>query len=169
MSQSIFDPKDLPAWLQAIAAIVALAISVWAVLRANAVERRRDNIRAHGIAVAIYPEILRIPVEVENVFTRLADLRANYGHLVGQSIAVNFQMAQITLPSMLERNVDNLYYLGEPAGPACLKKGKTSGEDYVSLSLADPAFGPKKLYANLGRAAGQDDENVFAVIWNPVE
>ena len=54
-------------------------------------------------------------------------------------------------------------------GAGWVKKGKTSGEDYVSLSLADPAFGPKKLYANLGRAAGQDDENVFAVIWNPVD
>jgi uncharacterized protein (DUF736 family) len=26
----------------------------------------------------------------------------------------------------------------------------------VSLSLAAPEFGPRKLYANLGRAAGQD-------------
>jgi uncharacterized protein (DUF736 family) len=39
-------------------------------------------------------------------------------------------------------------------GAGWTKKGKTSGEDYISLSLADPAFGPKKLYANLGRAAG---------------
>ena len=54
-------------------------------------------------------------------------------------------------------------------GAGWVKKGKTSGEDYVSLSLSDPAFGPKKLYANLGRAAGQDAENVFAVIWNPVD
>ncbi|MEX0344375.1 MAG: DUF736 domain-containing protein, partial [Rhizobiaceae bacterium] len=30
-----------------------------------------------------------------------------------------------------------------------------------------PEFGPKKLYANLGKAAGQDDDNVFALIWNP--
>ena len=52
-------------------------------------------------------------------------------------------------------------------GAGWVRKGKTSGEDYVSLSLADPAFGPKKLYANLGRAAGQDDPDVFAVIWNP--
>ena len=54
-------------------------------------------------------------------------------------------------------------------GAGWIKKGKTSGEDYVSLSLTDPAFGPKKLYANLGRAAGQDDEDVFALIWNPVD
>ena len=52
---------------------------------------------------------------------------------------------------------------------AGLCRGKTSGEDYVSLGLADPAFGSKKVYANLGRAAGQDDENVFAVIWNPTD
>jgi uncharacterized protein (DUF736 family) len=54
-------------------------------------------------------------------------------------------------------------------GAGWVKKGKTSGEDYVSLSFADPSFGPKKLYANLGRAAGQDDDNVFAVIWNPAD
>jgi uncharacterized protein (DUF736 family) len=28
-------------------------------------------------------------------------------------------------------------------GGGWIKKGKTSGEDYVSLSLADPAFGPR--------------------------
>ncbi len=52
-------------------------------------------------------------------------------------------------------------------GAGWIKRGKTSGENYISLSLADPAFGPKKLYANLGPAAGQDDSNVYAVIWNP--
>ena len=50
-------------------------------------------------------------------------------------------------------------------GAGWIKKGKTSGEDYVSLSYSDPSFG--KLYANLGRAAGQDNENVFAIIGNP--
>jgi uncharacterized protein (DUF736 family) len=35
---------------------------------------------------------------------------------------------------------------------------------YVSLSLAAPEFGPRKLYANLGRAACQDDDSVFAPI-----
>ena len=40
---------------------------------------------------------------------------------------------------------------------------------YISLSLAAPEFGARKLYANLGRAAGQDDDNVFAVIWNPAD
>ena len=50
-----------------------------------------------------------------------------------------------------------------------MKKGDTSGKEYVSLSLAAPEFGPKKLYANLGKAAGQDDEHLYAVIWNPAD
>ncbi len=52
-------------------------------------------------------------------------------------------------------------------GAGWTKKGQTSGESYVSLTLCDPSFG--KLYANLSRAAGQDDADVYAVIWNPVD
>ncbi|WP_425459755.1 DUF736 family protein [Hankyongella ginsenosidimutans] len=43
------------------------------------------------------------------------------------------------------------------------------GNEYVSLSLAAPEFGPRRLYANLGRAAGQDDDDAFAIIWNPAD
>lgn len=49
-----------------------------------------------------------------------------------------------------------------------MRRSETSGRDYVSLSLAAPEFGPRRLYANLGRAAGED-ENVFAVLWNPAD
>jgi len=50
------------------------------------------------------------------------------------------------------------------AGPAC---AESSGNEYVSLSLAQPEFGPRRLYANLGRAAGAEDDDTFALIWNP--
>ena len=43
--------------------------------------------------------------------------------------------------------------------------GQTSGKEYISLSISAPELG--KLYANLGRAAGRSDPNVFALIWNP--
>jgi uncharacterized protein (DUF736 family) len=56
---------------------------------------------------------------------------------------------------------------GVEIGAGWVKRSESSGQDYVSLSLSDPSFGPKKLYANLGRAAGQDDDDVFAIIWNP--
>ncbi|MGH6617139.1 DUF736 domain-containing protein [Sphingomonas sp.] len=54
-------------------------------------------------------------------------------------------------------------------GAGWLRRSETSGKDYVSLSLAAPEFGPRRLYANLGRAAGQDDDDTFAIIWNPVD
>lgn len=46
---------------------------------------------------------------------------------------------------------------------------QSSGNEYVSLSLAAPEFGPRRIYANLGRAASQDDPDTFAVIWNPAD
>jgi uncharacterized protein (DUF736 family) len=56
---------------------------------------------------------------------------------------------------------------GIEIGAGWLRKGQTSGRDYVSLSLAAPEFGAKTLYANLGRAAGQADPDVYALIWSP--
>ena len=58
---------------------------------------------------------------------------------------------------------------GVEVGAGWVRRGETSGRDYVSLSLAAPEFGPRRLYANLGRAAGQDDDDAFAIIWNPAD
>jgi uncharacterized protein (DUF736 family) len=58
---------------------------------------------------------------------------------------------------------------GVEVGAGWIRRGEMSGRDYVSLSLAAPEFGPRRLYANLGRAAGQDDEDAFAIIWNPAD
>lgn len=58
---------------------------------------------------------------------------------------------------------------GAEVGAGWTRTAESSGNDYVSLSLAAPEFGPRRLYANLGRAAGQDDDDAFAIIWNPVD
>ena len=58
---------------------------------------------------------------------------------------------------------------GVEVGAGWNRRSETTGNDYVSLSLAAPEFGPRRLYANLGRAAGQDDSDVYAVIWNPAD
>lgn len=58
---------------------------------------------------------------------------------------------------------------GVELGAGWNRRSETSGNDYVSLSLAAPEFGPRRLYANLGRAAGQDDDDAFAIIWNPAD
>lgn len=52
-------------------------------------------------------------------------------------------------------------------GAAWHRKAISSGKDFVSVSLAAPEFGDRTLYANLGRVAGSDNENEFAIIWNP--
>jgi uncharacterized protein (DUF736 family) len=53
-------------------------------------------------------------------------------------------------------------------GAGWMRRSEASGRDYVSLSLAAPEFGPRRIYANLGRAAGADDDT-FAIIWNPAD
>ena len=58
---------------------------------------------------------------------------------------------------------------GVEIGAGWVRRGEMSGKDYVSLSLAAPEFGPRRLYANLGRAADQDDDDTFAIIWNPAD
>ena len=57
---------------------------------------------------------------------------------------------------------------GVEIGAAWNRRSETTGRDYVSLSLAAPEFGPRRLYANLGRAPGNDD-NRFAIIWNAAD
>lgn len=57
---------------------------------------------------------------------------------------------------------------GIEVGAGWNRRSESSGRDYVSLSLAAPEFGPRRLYANLGRTAG-GDENSFALIWNPAD
>lgn len=114
--------NDLPSWLQAFTAIVALGISVWAVTQSGAVERRKDSMHARGIAVAIYPEIVTLKTTLEHKHEFLDTLKEKAGHLVGQSVAAEVQLAaQIPIPPMLERNVDNLFLLSGVAGPSCLQ------------------------------------------------
>lgn len=55
---------------------------------------------------------------------------------------------------------------GVECGAGWLRLSVTSGKLYVSLSLGAPELGPR-IYANLGRAVGQDNPDVYALIWNP--
>ena len=68
-----------------------------------------------------------------------------------------------------ERRPDYRVYTAEGVeiGTGRKRVGESSLTEYISLALAIPEFGPKRLTANLGRMAGQDDQNVFAIIWNP--
>lgn len=54
-------------------------------------------------------------------------------------------------------------------GAGWIRIGRQSGEAYVSLVFEAPEFGQRRLYANLGRAAGQDDPGCHAILWNPMD
>src|SRR3546814_6236605 len=56
---------------------------------------------------------------------------------------------------------------GVECGAGWLRRSEASGKLYVSLTLEAPEFGPRRIYANLGRAAGQDNPDVYALLWNP--
>jgi uncharacterized protein (DUF736 family) len=56
---------------------------------------------------------------------------------------------------------------GIEIGAGWIRTGQSSGKEYVSLSISAPELGSNTLYANLGRAAGQTDPDVYALIWNP--
>jgi hypothetical protein len=119
---TLMSQPELPAWLQAIAAFVALFISVWASWRIGSIERRRDRLQARGIAVAIYPEIESLTVTVKDARTGLLKIKEQAGTLAGQAVGASIQLtAQIKIPPLLDRNVERLFLLGEPAGPACLQ------------------------------------------------
>lgn len=55
---------------------------------------------------------------------------------------------------------------GGEIGGGWNRVGKASGKPYLSLTLAHPMIGPRRVYANLGRAAGRESGE-FAILWNP--
>ena len=99
--------------------------------------------------------------------------KENDGRYTGQLKTVSIK-ADIDIVPNANKTADShpdyrVLTQGTEIGAGWIKKGETSGKDYVSLSLAAPEFGPKKLYANLGKAAGQDDDNLYALIWNATD
>jgi uncharacterized protein (DUF736 family) len=99
--------------------------------------------------------------------------QASNGGFKGQIKTLSIR-AEIDIVPNNNKNADNqpdfrVLAQGVEIGAGWVRTGETSGKEYVSLSIAAPEFGPRKLYANLGRAAGQDDEEVYAVIWHPAD
>jgi len=50
-------------------------------------------------------------------------------------------------------------------GGAWLRKAKSSGREYLSITLANPQFGPRRIYANLAPVKGKKGRHV--ILWNP--
>ncbi len=63
---------------------------------------------------------------------------------------------------------DYRIYAGDTSteiGGGWLRKSKSSGREYVSLTLADPQIGPRRIYANLAPVKGKKGRHV--ILWNP--
>ncbi len=54
---------------------------------------------------------------------------------------------------------------GSDIGGGWVRTAKSSGREYISLTLADPMIGPRKIYANLAPVKGDDRRHV--ILWNP--
>jgi len=54
---------------------------------------------------------------------------------------------------------------GSDIGGGWVRTAKNSGREYVSLTLADPAIGPRRIYANLAPVKGEEGRHV--ILWNP--
>ena len=85
-------------------------------------------------------------------------------------------MMNLTSPIRIEKNAekaaegqpDYRIFAGETSteiGGGWMRKAKTSGRDYVSITLADPQIGPRKIYANLAPVKGKKGRHV--ILWNP--
>jgi len=91
------------------------------------------------------------------------------GQLRTLSIRAEIDIVPNTMKSAENQPDFRVLTQGVEIGAGWIRTGESSGKDYVSLGIAAPEFGPRKLYANLGRAAGQDEDDVYAVIWNPAD
>jgi uncharacterized protein (DUF736 family) len=93
------------------------------------------------------------------------------GHYEGElkTLSVRADISIVPVTDKVSHNQPDFRVLSRAVeiGAGWLRVGQMSGKEYVSLSISAPEFGSKTLYANLGRAAGQTDPNVYALIWNP--
>jgi uncharacterized protein (DUF736 family) len=85
-------------------------------------------------------------------------------------------MMNLSASIRIEKNADKAgegqpdyrIYAGETStevGGGWMRKAKQSGREYVSLTLADPQIGPRRIFANLAPVKGKKGRHV--ILWNP--
>ena len=85
-----------------------------------------------------------------------------------RTLSVNAEIAIIPNRSKSGEQPDyRILSNGVELGGGWIRTGEVSQREYVRLAMSAPELGSHTLYANLGRAAGQDDDDSYALIWNP--
>jgi hypothetical protein len=90
--------------------------------RQIAAMNRKDRLQARVIAVGISPELLQLERahgKAQQVIRHLPASISDFA--IGRKIAESIREARIEIPPILSRIVDQLYILGEPAGPTVLQ------------------------------------------------
>jgi hypothetical protein len=117
---------SLPSVVQAVAAIISLIVATAAILIASGNERRRlqldEEVKYHnaqGIAVGVYPDLLRIKVSLDTMVSLLHPETGNPPSLVFDPAraALGLYGAKFVIPFMLHSNLNRLHWLPGEAGP----------------------------------------------------
>jgi hypothetical protein len=107
-------------------AVGAAAVGAWAAYRVGNAQvvaaKQRNRLQARCLAVAIYPEPLDLEVAHKRAIGMFADelpkARRERWHTAGTVALI--RAAQIEIPPLLDRTLDQLYLVGE-AGPELLQ------------------------------------------------
>ncbi|MEM1389567.1 MAG: DUF736 domain-containing protein [Pseudomonadota bacterium] len=88
------------------------------------------------------------------------------------SLAMMNLAAAIRLDKNTEKEMDGQpdyrIFAGETSteiGGGWVRKAKNTGREYISITLADPQIGPRRIYANLAPVKGKEGRHV--ILWNP--
>jgi uncharacterized protein (DUF736 family) len=99
--------------------------------------------------------------------------KSDNGGYKGQLKTLSIRADIDIVPNMTKANDNHpdfrVLTKGLEIGAGWKRTGETSGREYIALSLAAPEFGSRRLYANLGRAFRQNNDDAFALIWNPAD
>ncbi len=87
------------------------------------------------------------------------------GHLTTATIRAPLEIIPVADKAAANHPDYRVYLNSADVGGGWNKENRQNGNPYVSITIDDPVL-PDTINANLGRAAGQDDPNVMAIIWN---
>lgn len=115
-----------PAWIQAVGTILAIGVAIfvpWKQQRNRAQERADDRrLRAHSLAIALYPELLELKPKIHRARGALEDVKGGWRYF--QSLKSDqepgsrtIDRLSIAVPPVLLENTQDMYLLGLKAGP----------------------------------------------------
>jgi hypothetical protein len=107
----------LAAWLQAVGAIIAVAVAIWVPARQHSVARADAEIerrlKARSLALRLLPSLLELEQQVQRATEKTKAVSLG---MPGPVIVQLVSDATVGIPRELADEVDQLYLLGEKAG-----------------------------------------------------